>query len=80
MKHSNLPCKDALVNFITKFKMHLSVLKIKSVFSSIMLSDFNFASSDDISNIITLLDSTKKTSEHKKMLNSQTNILKKRIY
>ena len=45
---------------MTSKKFHL--LKIKSVFTSIRLSDFNFVSSDDISKIITSLDSTKKTS------------------
>ena len=42
--------------------MHPSILKIKSIFKSIKLFDFNFASSDGISKIITSLDSTKKTS------------------
>ena len=41
--------------------MHHSILKIKSVFTSIRLFDFNFVSSDGISKIITSLDSTKKT-------------------
>ena len=35
---------------------------MKSVFTSIRLFDFNFVSSNDISKIITSLDSTKKTS------------------
>ena len=59
---SNLPCKDPLVNVIRKYEMHPSILKIKSVFKSIRLFDFNFVSSDDISKIITSLDSTKKDS------------------
>ena len=42
--------------------MHPSILKIKSVFASIRLFDFNFVSNDDISKIISSLDSTKKTS------------------
>ena len=42
--------------------MHPSVLKIKSVFKSMMLFNFNFVSGDDISKVITSLDSTKKTS------------------
>ena len=42
--------------------MHPNILKIKSVFKSIRLFDFNFVSSDDISKIVTSLDSTKKTS------------------
>ena len=41
--------------------MHLSILKSKSVFTSIRLFDFNFVSSDDISKIITSLYSTKMT-------------------
>ena len=59
---SNLPCKDPIVNAIRKNEMHPSILKIKSVFKSIRLFDFNFVSSDDISKIITSFDSTKKTS------------------
>ena len=59
---SNLPCKDLLVNAIRKYEMYPSILKIKSVFKSIRLFDFNFPSSDDISKIITSLDSIKKTS------------------
>ena len=59
---SNLPCKDPLVNAIRKYEMHPSILKIKSVFKSIKLFNFNFVSSDDISKIITSLDLTKKTS------------------
>ena len=59
---SNLPCKDLLVNAIRKYEMHPSILKIKSVFKSIRLFDFNFVSSDDISKIITSLASTKKNS------------------
>ena len=55
---SNLPCKDPLVNATRKYEMHPSILKIKSVFKSIKLFNFNFVSSDDI--IITSLDSTKK--------------------
>ena len=58
---SNLPCKDPLVNAIRKCEMDLSILKIKSVFTSIRLFDFNFVSSDEISKIITSSDSTKKT-------------------
>ena len=58
---SNLPCKDPLVNAIRKYKMHPSILQIKSVFKSIRFFDFNFVSSDDISKIITSLDLTKKT-------------------
>ena len=52
---STLPCKDPLVNAIRKYEMH-----IKSVFQSIRLFNFNFASSDDISKPITSLDSTNK--------------------
>ena len=59
---SSLPCKDPLVNAIRKYEMHPNILKIKSVFKSIRLFDFNFVSSDDISKIVTSLDSTKKTS------------------
>ena len=59
---SNLPCKDPLVNTVRKYQVHPSILKIKSVFQSIRLFDFNFVSSDDISKTITSLDSTKKTS------------------
>ena len=59
---SNLPCKDRIVNAIRKNEMHPSILKIKSVFKSIRLFDFNFISSDDISKVITSLDSTKNTS------------------
>ena len=59
---SNLPCKDPLDNAIRKYEMNSSILKIKSVFQSIRLFDFNFVSSDDISKTITSLDSTKKTS------------------
>ena len=51
-----------VVNVIRKYKKHSSILKIKSVFKSIRLFDFNFVSSDDISKIVTSLDSTKKTS------------------
>ena len=58
---SNLPCKDPLVNAIRKCEMDLSILKIKLVFTSIRLFDFNFVSSDEISKIITSSDSTKKT-------------------
>ena len=42
--------------------MHPCIFKIKSVFASIRLFDFNFVSSDDISKIITSIDLTKKTS------------------
>ena len=59
---SNLPCKDSLVNTVRKYQVHPSILKIKSLFQSITLFDFNFVSSDDISKTITSLDSTKKTS------------------
>ena len=41
--------------------MHPSILKIKPIFESIKLFDFNFVSSDGISKIITSLDSAKKT-------------------
>ena len=41
--------------------MHPSILKIKSVFKSVRVFDFNFISSDGISKIIISLDSTKKT-------------------
>ena len=51
-----------LVNAIRKYEIHPSILKIKSVFKSIRLFDFNFVSSDDISKIITSLASTKKNS------------------
>ena len=50
---SNLPCEDPLVNAIRKNEMNPSILKIKSIFTSIRLFDFNFASSDDISKILT---------------------------
>ena len=50
-----------LVNAIRKYEIHPCILKIKSVFMSIRLFDFNFVSNDDISKIITSLDSTKKT-------------------
>ena len=43
--------------------MHPCILKIKSVFASIRLFDFNFVSSDDISKIITSIDLTKKSSD-----------------
>ena len=59
---SNLPCEDSLVNAIRKYEMYPSKLKVKSVFKSIRLFDFNFVSSDEISKIITSLASTKKTS------------------
>ena len=59
---SNLPCKDPLFNAIRKYEMYPSILKIKSVFKSIRLIDFSFVSSDDISKIVTSLDSTNKTS------------------
>ena len=59
---SNLPCKDPLVNAIRKYEIHPSILKIKSVFKAIRPFDYSFVSSDDISKIITSLDSTKKTS------------------
>ena len=59
---SNLPCEDPLVNAIGKYQIHPSILKIKSVFTSVRLFGFSFVSSDDISKIITSLDSTKKTS------------------
>ena len=41
--------------------MYTTILKIKPVFTSIRLFGFNFVSTDDISEIITPLDSTKKT-------------------
>ena len=59
---SKLPCEDPLVNAIRKYEMHPSILKIKSVFTSMRLFDFNFVSSDDMSKILSSLDSTKKTS------------------
>ena len=59
---SNLPCEDPLVNAIGKYQIHSIILKIKSVFTSVRLFDFSFISSDDISKVITSLDSTKKTS------------------
>ena len=59
---SNFPCKDPLVNAIRKHEMHPTILKTESVCKSIRLFNFNFVSSDDISEIITSLDSTKKTS------------------
>ena len=59
---SNHFCKDPLVNAIRKDQIHASILKIKSVFKSIRLFNFNFVSSYDIYKIITSLDSTKKTS------------------
>ena len=39
--------------------MHPSILKIKSAFKFIRLFNFNFVSSDDISKMTTLLDTTK---------------------
>ena len=71
---SNLPCKDPLVNAIRKYEMHPSILKIKSVFKSINLFNFNFVSSDDISKIISSLDSKKRLGVlfQQKLLNSQT--------
>ena len=45
-----------------KYEMHHSILKIKSVFKSIRLFNFNFVSNHGISKIITSLDSTKKSS------------------
>ena len=42
--------------------MYTTILKIKPVFTSIRLFGFNFVSTADISEIITPLDSTKKTS------------------
>ena len=59
---SNLPCEDPLVNSIRRYDVHPSIIKIKSVFKSLRLFDFNFVSSDDISKMITSLDSAKKTS------------------
>ena len=59
---SNLPCKDSLVNAIRNYEMHPGILKIKSVFKSIRLFNFNFVSSDYISKIITSLYLAKKTS------------------
>ena len=56
-----LPCEDPLVNAIRRYGMHHSIHKINSVFTSMRLFDFNFASSDDMSKIITSLDSTKKS-------------------
>ena len=50
---SNLPCEDPLVNAIRKNETNPSILKIKSIFTSIRLFDFSFVSSDDISKIIT---------------------------
>ena len=72
---SNLPCKDPLVNAIRKYEMDLSILKIKSVFTSISLLDFNFLSSDEISKIITSSGLTKRLLVffQEKLLNSQTN-------
>ena len=52
-----------VVNVIRKYKKHSSILKIKSVFKSIRLFDFNFVSSDDIYKIVTSLDSIKKASD-----------------
>ena len=45
-----------------KYEKHHSILKIKSVFKSIRLFNFNFVSNHGISKIITSLDSTKKSS------------------
>ena len=58
---SNLLCKDPLVSAIRKFEMHPSIPKIKSVFKSIRVFDFNFIGSDGISKIIISLNSTKET-------------------
>ena len=57
---SNIP--GNALSGIRKYESHRSILKIKSVFKSIRLFNFKFVSSDDISKIITSLDSTKKTS------------------
>ena len=53
---------DPLVNAIRKCENHPSIIKIKSSIETTQLFDFNFVSSDDISKIINLMDSTKKTS------------------
>ena len=53
---------DPLVNAIRKYENHPSIIKIKSSVETTQLFDFNFVSSDDISKIINLMDSTKKTS------------------
>ena len=53
---------DPLVNTIQKYENHPSIIKIKSSVETTQLFDFNFVSSDDISKIINLMDSTKITS------------------
>ena len=73
---SNRPCKDPPVSVIRKYEMHPSILKIKSVFTSIRLFDFNFVNSDGISKIITSLDLTKVVLFQQKLLNSQRNLQK----
>ena len=50
------------MNAIRKYENHPSIIKIKSSVETTHLFDFNFVSSDDISKIINLMDSTKKTS------------------
>ena len=62
MANVNLPCKGPTANATRKHEMHPSTLKIKSVFKSIKLFNFSFVNNDNISKIITSLDSTKKTS------------------
>ena len=49
------------MNAIQKCENHPSIIKIKSPFEITQLFDFNIVSSDDISKIINLMDSTKKT-------------------
>lgn len=58
----NLPSKGPTANATKKHEMHPNTLKIKSVFKSIKLFNFSFVNNDNISKIITSLDSTKKTS------------------
>ena len=53
---------DPLVNTFRKCKNHPSIIKIKSSVETTQVFDFNFVSSDNISKIISSMDSTKKTS------------------
>ena len=50
------------MNAIRKYENHPSIIKIKSSVETTPLFDFNFVSSDEISKIISSMDSTKKTS------------------
>ena len=52
---------DPLANAIRKYEKHPSIIKIKWSVETTQLFDFNFVNSDDISELINLLDPTKNT-------------------